>query len=68
MKYGGREEYDAVVKFHDEAKTPSMRIAAMYVSRARRRLGWLTEVLVWAAGTRWARRRTRCCKMRRCGS
>ncbi|ETW82731.1 Metallo peptidase M1 [Heterobasidion irregulare TC 32-1] len=34
VKYGGREEYDAVVKFHDEAKTPSMRIAAMYAMGA----------------------------------
>ncbi|THH11180.1 hypothetical protein EW146_g8133 [Bondarzewia mesenterica] len=29
VKYGGREEFDAVINFHDNAKTPSMRIAAM---------------------------------------
>jgi len=32
VKYGGQEEYDFVVKAHDNHKTPSEKIAAMLVN------------------------------------
>lgn len=31
VKYGGREEYNAMVKIHDVPKTPSQKSAAMWV-------------------------------------
>ncbi|KAG6832427.1 hypothetical protein H0H87_001587 [Tephrocybe sp. NHM501043] len=34
VKYGGQAEYDAIVKVHDEGKTPTSRISAMHVLEA----------------------------------
>jgi len=31
VKHGGREEYDAVKAIHEKPKTPTSKIAAMYV-------------------------------------
>ena len=33
VRHGGKKEYDAVVEVHDKPKSPTAKLAAMYVCR-----------------------------------
>lgn len=51
VAHGGRKEYDAIVEVHNKPKTPTAKIAAMYVCL--KSTASITELTV-SADQRWA--------------